>query len=121
MKLRKQEGKKIQKLRVFVMGLFKIVLGFGGARILDLWSLNSHFGLFEIEMVVFNALSRGSRLILMNSVMSSMPLYFMSFYHLTKWVISAIDRIRRAFFWKGTSVGRECKILMVEFFLTPWH
>ena len=42
-----------------------------------------------------NALS-GGRLILVNSVLSSMPLYFMSFYYLSEWVIQS------AFFRKGT-------------------
>jgi len=49
-----------------------------------------------------NALSRGGRLILVNSVLSSMLLYYISFYFLPKWVIHAIDRIRHAFFWKVT-------------------
>ena len=44
-----------------------------------------------------NALSRGGRLILVNSMLSSLPLYFMSFYYLSEQVIHAIDRIRCAF------------------------
>ena len=45
-----------------------------------------------------NALSRGGRLVLFNFVLSSMPLYFMSFYYLREWVIHAIDCFRYAFF-----------------------
>jgi len=48
-----------------------------------------------------NALSRGGRFIPVNSVLFSIPLYFMSLYYLPEWVIYAIDHIRRAFFWKG--------------------
>ena len=38
----------------------------------------------------------------MNSVLSSMPLYFMSFYYFSEWIIQAIDRIRKTFFQKDT-------------------
>ena len=48
------------------------------------------------------ALSRGDRLICLNSVLSSMSLYFMSFYYLPEYMIHGIDCIRRAFFWKCT-------------------
>jgi len=54
-----------------------------------------------------NALFWGGRLILVNSVVSSTPLYVVSFYHILVWVIHAIDRIRRAFFWKGTRNTHE--------------
>ena len=47
-----------------------------------------------------NTLSRGGRLILVNSMLSSLSLYFMAFYYLLEWVIYDIDRIRHAFFWK---------------------
>lgn len=36
----------------------------------------------------------------MNSVLSSLPVYLMSFFALPCWVIKAIDRIRHSFFWK---------------------
>ena len=45
-----------------------------------------------------NSLSRGGGLILVNSVLSSMALYFVSFFFLSEWVIHAIDQIYRAFF-----------------------
>ena len=38
----------------------------------------------------------------MNSVLSYLSLYFISFYYLPEWVIQGIDRIHHAFFWKGT-------------------
>nr|CAD1841683.1 unnamed protein product [Ananas comosus var. bracteatus] len=47
------------------------------------------------------SLSRGGRLILLNSVLSSLPTYFCSVFALPSWVINEIDKIRRGFFWKG--------------------
>lgn len=46
-------------------------------------------------------LSRGGRLILVNSVLSALPLHFLSFYILPSWVLKRIDRIRRSFLWTG--------------------
>ena len=45
--------------------------------------------------------SRGGRLILIKSVLTNLPLYFMSFFYLPPWVVEHIDKLRRAFFWKG--------------------
>lgn len=42
-------------------------------------------------------ISRGGRLLLMNSVLSSIPIYFMSVFLLPKWVLNRIDKIRRRF------------------------
>jgi len=59
-----------------------------------------------------NALSKEGRLILVNYALSSMPLYFMSFFFLLDWVIRAIDQIRYAFFWKGTrKIHRELYLI----------
>lgn len=44
-------------------------------------------------------ISRGGRLQLMNLVMSSIPIYFMSSFLLSKWVINRLDRIWRRFLW----------------------
>ena len=49
-----------------------------------------------------HSLSHGGKLILVNAVLTSIPLYFMSFL-LPHWVIDHIDCLRRAFFWKGNS------------------
>lgn len=48
-----------------------------------------------------NCLSRGGRLTLLNSVLTSLPLYYMSYFRLPQWVIQKIDQIRRGFLWKG--------------------
>lgn len=54
-----------------------------------------------IGLLEGDCLSRGGRLVLVNAVISSLPLYHMSFYILPSWVINRIDQIRRAFLWKG--------------------
>ena len=46
-------------------------------------------------------LSWGGRVILLNFVLSSLPLYFMSVFRLPKWVLSRIDQLRHVFLWKG--------------------
>lgn len=44
-------------------------------------------------------ISRGGRLQLVKSVLSSIPLYYMHCFLLPKWVIARIDRARRHFLW----------------------
>jgi len=48
-----------------------------------------------------SSLSIGGRVILINSVFSALPLYYLSFFKLPSWVIKKIDGIRRNFFWDG--------------------
>nr|CAD1831662.1 unnamed protein product [Ananas comosus var. bracteatus] len=57
-------------------------------------------------------LSRGGCLILLNSVLSSLPTYFCSAFALPVWVVKEIDRIRKSFFWKGknSSSGFHCLV-----------
>ncbi|XP_020262664.1 uncharacterized protein LOC109838650 [Asparagus officinalis] len=58
------------------------------------------------------SLSIGGRLTLLNSVLSSLPLYYMSFFKLPKWLIKAIDRIRRNFLWNGSQSQSNIKCLI---------
>jgi hypothetical protein len=48
-----------------------------------------------------DTLSIGGRLVLLNSVLSSQPIYYMSVFFLPKRVISRLDKIRRRFLWHG--------------------
>ncbi|XP_078150204.1 uncharacterized protein LOC144545511 [Carex rostrata] len=48
-------------------------------------------------------LSIAGRLVLLNSVLSSLPVYFMSVLLLPEWVLKEIDKIRRRFLWHGVS------------------
>ncbi len=49
-------------------------------------------------------LSRGGRLVLLNSVISGIPSYFCSAFRLPTWVSCYIDKIRRGFFWRGKNL-----------------
>ena len=59
-----------------------------------------------------HSLSRGGGLILVNSVLSSLPLYFMSFFYLSQRVVQHIEKLRRAFFWneKNNINGGQCLV-----------
>lgn len=46
-------------------------------------------------------LSMAGRLILINSTLSSLPIYFMTVLKLPQWVIQEIDKTRRKFLWHG--------------------
>lgn len=51
-------------------------------------------------------LSRGGRLTLINSTLSTIPTYLMSFYKFPKWAIKEMDKIRRNFFWANNQDGK---------------
>lgn len=48
-------------------------------------------------------LSRGGRLVLVQTVLSAIPIYHMVCFLLPKWVIARIDRARRRFLWTNTA------------------
>jgi hypothetical protein len=58
-------------------------------------------------------LNRAGRLTLASTVLSALPLHFMSAIGLHKTVIKAIDRRRRAFFWTGEDSWHGSKCLVV--------
>ncbi len=57
-------------------------------------------------------LSQGGRLVLVNSVLSNLPLYYLSMFLAPKRVIRRCEALRRAFFWKGgtTVSGGHCLV-----------
>jgi hypothetical protein len=57
-------------------------------------------------------ITSGGRLTLTKSVLSALPAYLMSCIKLPQWVINEIERLLRAFFWKGKSTihGSDCLV-----------
>jgi mannosylglycoprotein endo-beta-mannosidase len=57
-------------------------------------------------------LNRAGRLKLLNSVLSSMPTYFLTIFALKKWAYKKMDKIRRGFLWKGAenANGGHCLV-----------
>lgn len=58
-------------------------------------------------------LSLGGRLTLLNSVLSAIPIFWMSIYKLPSWVVKSIDKIRRDFLWSGSDI-QQSKIRLVR-------
>ena len=57
-------------------------------------------------------LNKAGRLKLVNSVLSSVPTYYLTVFELQKWAIKKIDKLRRNFLWKGMPVanGGHCLV-----------
>jgi mannosylglycoprotein endo-beta-mannosidase len=57
-------------------------------------------------------LNKAGRLKLLNSVMSSIPTYFLTAFVPKKWTVKRLDKIRRGFLWKGdeNANGGHCLV-----------
>ena len=55
-------------------------------------------------------LSIGSRLTLINSVLSSLPMYMMSFFEIPKGVLKKLDYFRSRFYWQGDESRRKYRL-----------
>ena len=51
-------------------------------------------------------LNKAARLKLVNTVLSSVPVYFLTVVEPKKWMIKRIDKIRRGFLWRGVSEAK---------------
>jgi len=51
-------------------------------------------------------LNRAGWLTLVKSVLAAVPIYFLTVFPLKKWALKKIDRLRRAFLWRGTEEAR---------------
>lgn len=55
---------------------------------------------------------------MINSVLTTLPIYFMSTFRLPKWVIASLDKIRRRFLWHGQ---KETQGQKRPVFLANWE
>lgn len=65
-------------------------------------------------------ISRGGKLQLVKSVLSTIPVYFMTCFLLPQWVIQRIDQIRKSFLWgKNDKVTRGISLINWELVCLP--
>jgi len=58
-------------------------------------------------------LSLEGHITLANVVLLAIPLYFLSFFRMPKWVERCIDRSRRRFLWHDTSAEKGGRFLII--------
>ncbi|GKV47235.1 hypothetical protein SLEP1_g54153 [Rubroshorea leprosula] len=64
---------------------------------------------FRSKLAVWKAatLSFGGRLVLLNSVLSALPIFYMSLFSLPKSVLAELTRIQRCFLWGGAELNKK--------------
>ena len=67
----------------------------------------NNYYLLYIKLIKINNLIIIGRLILLKSVMSSLPVYFLSFFKAPTCIISSIESLFNFFFWGGGEVVRK--------------
>jgi hypothetical protein len=55
-------------------------------------------------------LSVGGRLVLLNSVLSSLPMFILSFFELPKGVLKKLDHFRSWFFWQSDEHKKKYRL-----------
>ena len=64
-------------------------------------------------------LSTGGRLTLLNSVLSSLPMYTMSFFAIPKGVLKKLDYFRSRFFWQSDEHKRKYRLAKWDILCQP--
>lgn len=64
-------------------------------------AINNHFTTWKTHFLPF-----GDGIILTNSVISSLPTYWMYVFALPKWVRREIDKVRHDFLWSGCDISK---------------
>ena len=64
-------------------------------------------------------LSTGGRLTLINSVLSSLPMYMMSFFAIPKGVLKKLDYFRSRFFWQSDEQKRKYRLAKWDILCQP--
>jgi hypothetical protein len=76
---------------------------------------------FEQKLSCWKAkyLSYGGKLVLLNSVLSSLPMFMMSFFEIPKGVIKNLDHYRSRFFWQGSSQKHRYRLAKWDILCRP--
>ena len=76
---------------------------------------------FEKKLSCWKAkyLSYGGRLVLLNSVLSSLPLFMMSFFEIPKGVLKNLDKFRSRFLWQGSSDKHKYRLVKWDILCRP--
>jgi hypothetical protein len=61
----------------------------------------------------------GGRLVLINSVLSSLPMFMMSFFELPKGVLEKIDCFRSRFYWQNDQHKRKYRLVKWKLLCQP--
>jgi hypothetical protein len=56
----------------------------------------------------------GGRVVLLNSILTSIPLYYLSLFKIPSWCLLKIDKIRRSFLWAGVDKGSHRHIVLMR-------
>ena len=64
-------------------------------------------------------LSVGGRLVLINSVLSSLPMFMMSFFEIPRGVLKMLDYFRSRFFWQSDEHKIKYRLTKWEIVCTP--
>ncbi|XP_078152115.1 uncharacterized protein LOC144547363 [Carex rostrata] len=103
--------------RLFQCRLSKFPFKYLGVPLSDSPLLNKDWGFLidkfrhKLQGWKGQSLSLGGRITLINSVLSAVPLYILSFYKIPILILNEIDRIRRQFLWQGTQSKRKYALM----------
>ena len=64
-------------------------------------------------------LTTGGRLVLINSVLSSLPMFMMSFFELPKGVLEKLDCFRSRFYWQNDQHKRKYRLVKWKIMCQP--
>jgi hypothetical protein len=64
-------------------------------------------------------LSYGGRLVLLNSVLSSLPMFMMSFFEVPKGVLKNLNHFRSRFFWQGSAIKHKYRLVKWDILCRP--
>ena len=63
--------------------------------------------------------SYGGRLVLLNSVLSSLPMFMLSFFEIPRGVLQRLDYYRSSFFWSSDSQKKKYRLTKWDYICRP--